>query len=430
MHQDSERYQLLEEVGRGAMGIVYKAIDRETSERVALKVLKPEALGDEMMVQRFKNELRLARRITHKNVCRIYDFGYLGESPCISMEFVEGDTLRALLKRVGTLSVRSIVHISRQMCDGLREAHSQGVVHRDLKPENLMLDHRGDVKIMDFGIARSFMGGTATTLGMFVGTPAYMSPEQVECRDIDQRADIYALGLILFETLTGSHVFKADTPMSMAYKQVHEAPPPPQSIDSDIPENVQNLILRCLEKEPDRRFQTAEEVSKALDGLGYTVQATISLPIPGSSRRQDTTFLMARRSARFLMLAVQALYLSVYAASLYYAEAVGRVLESRFLVSATVGLPVVLVLAMCGIAVRTYLTSAVFWDHPDISKNFRRLFPALWLLDSVWAASPLLLVDKIGLGSALGGVALMAYLPFSQKTLMENSSLDNLRLKS
>lgn len=412
------------------MGIVYKAIDRETSERVALKVLKPEALGDEMMMERFKNELRLARRITHKNVCRIYDFTRLGESPCISMEFVEGDTLRALLRRVGTLSIRSVVHISRQICDGLREAHAQGVVHRDLKPENLMVDHRGDLKIMDFGIARSFMGGTASTLGMFIGTPAYMSPEQVECREVDQRADIYALGLILFEMLTGSAVFKADTPMGMAYKQVHEAAPPPRSIDPDIAENVQNLILRCLEKEPDRRFQSAEEVARGISGLGYTVQPTISLPIPGSSRRQNTTFLMARRSARFFMLAIQALYLSIYASSLYYAEAVGRVLEGSFLISAGVGVPVVLVLAMCGIAVRTYLVSAVFLDHPDIEKNFRRLFPPLLLLDSVWAASPLMLVDKIGLGSALGCVALMAYLPFSQKTLMENASLNNLRLKA
>src|SRR6185295_9481348 len=134
------RYDILEEVGRGAMGIVYKAIDRETSECIALKVLKPEVVGDEIIMQRFKNELLIAHKITHKNVCRIYEFNRIREGPCISMEYVQGETIRVLLNRMGTFALRSVLEISRQICSGLREAHAQGVVHRDLKPENLMMD--------------------------------------------------------------------------------------------------------------------------------------------------------------------------------------------------------------------------------------------------------------------------------------------------
>lgn len=421
------RYDILEEAGRGAMGIVYKAIDRETSECIALKVLKPEVLDDEIIMQRFKNELRIARKITHKNVCRIYEFTRLGEGPCISMEFVEGETIRSLLNRIGAFGVRSAVEISRQICGGLHEAHAQGVVHRDLKPENLMIDRKGNVKIMDFGVARFYSGGASTTLGMFVGTPAYMSPEQVECREIDHRADIYSFGLILYEMLTGSAVFKADTPLSVAYKQVHEAVPPPRSVDPSIPENVQHLVLRCLEKEPERRFQTIAELESALVALGYTDGTKVELPGSGSSARHNTTFVMARRNARFLMLAIQTLYFGIYAGALYYVEAAGRVLEGTFQISTTAGIPVVVVCAMCGIAARVYLSSSVILDHPDIQKQFRRLFPALLLLDSAWAASPLLLLNKIGFGPALGCVALLAYVPFAQRTLMENASVDNPR---
>jgi serine/threonine protein kinase len=424
------RYDILEEVGRGAMGIVYKATDRETSERIALKVLKPEVLNDEMIMQRFKNELRIARKITHKNVCRIYEFSRIPQGPCISMEFVEGETIRSLLNRIGTFGVRSAVEISRQICAGLREAHAQGVVHRDLKPENLMIDRGGNIKIMDFGVARVFSGGASTTLGMFVGTPAYMAPEQVECRDIDQRADIYAFGLILYELLTGSAVFKADTPLRIAYKQVHEAAPLPRTLDPTIPENVQNLILRCIEKEPERRFQTIAEMDEAFAALGYSSPTQAEFPSSGLARRNNTTFIMARRNARLLMLAVQALYMVIYAGALYNAEAVGTVIERNFQVSAVIGIPIVTVLAMCGIATRIYLSSALIFDHPDLPKKFRQLFPALWLLDSIWAASPLLLLNKMPFGAALGCVALLAYVPFAQKTLMENMSIENPRLDS
>jgi len=424
-----DRYDILQELGRGAMGVVYKAIDRETSECVALKVLKPDVLENPLMMQRFKNEMRIARKITHKNVCRIHEFTYIPKGPCISMEFVEGETIRSLLNRLGVFSLRSAFEITRQISSGLREAHAQGVVHRDLKPENLMMDRHGNVKIMDFGVARIFSGGEATTTGAFVGTPAYMAPEQVECREIDQRADIYALGLILYEMLTGGTVFKADTPIGVAYKQVHEAPAPPRSIDSSIPEKVQAVILRCIEKEPERRFQRIEEVEAALSELGYRPPVTGDTDVLHVQRPRSTTFIMARKRARVLMLAAQVLYFCIYGAALYYLDDIGRIVETEFLGPATAAIAVVVVLAMCGVATRIYLSSALIFDHPQLPQKFRHLFPALLLLDSIWAASPLFLLKELRLGLVFACVALLAYLPFSQKTLMENVSHENPRLE-
>jgi tRNA A-37 threonylcarbamoyl transferase component Bud32 len=421
---DDNRYDILQEVGRGAMGIVYKAMDRETSECVALKVLKPEVVEDRSVLQRFKNELRTARKITHKNVCRIYEFTHVSRGPCISMEFVDGETLRSLLNRIGAFSLPSSLDITRQICSGLREAHAQGVVHRDLKPENLMVDRNGNVKIMDFGVARVFSNSAPTTMGMFVGTPAYMPPEQVEGREADQRSDIYALGLILYELLTGSVVVKADTPLAVAYKQVHDPVPLPRSVDPGIPENVQTVILRCLEKDPEHRFQTIEQLLAAFKDMGNGQATTLDPPVP-IPVRHNTTFIMARRKARVLMMAVQVLYFSIYSAALYHAEAAGTELEKGFQIPGTTGVFIITVLAMLGIATRVYLSSALVWDHPELPRKFRRLFPALWLLDSIWAASPVLLLDWMRPGIILGCVAVLAYVPFSQKTLMENMSLEN-----
>ena len=421
---DENRYDILGELGRGGMGIVYKAMDRETSECVALKVLRPEVLEDALVMERFKNELRIARKITHKNVCRIYEFTNIREGPCISMEYVEGETIRSLLNRIGVFSLRSALEIARQICSGLREAHAQGVAHRDLKPENLMMDRAGQIKIMDFGVARIFAAHSKTTISAVVGTPAYMAPEQVESRAVDQRTDIYALGLIVYEMVTGKEVFKADTPLGIAYKQVHEAAPAPRSVDPSIPENVEKLILRCIEKEPERRFQTISELEKALSDLGYTRPPTADLPGAAVPRRPHTTYLITRKKARVLMMAIQIMYMSIYAAALYHIYRIGEILQSAFGVPYTRGILAVMVLAMWGIATRIYLMSALTFDHPDLPAKFRKLFPALWLLDSIWSASPLLL-DNFPIGLAVMFLAILAYVPFSQKTLMENLPADN-----
>jgi formylglycine-generating enzyme required for sulfatase activity/class 3 adenylate cyclase len=254
------RYQILERAGVGGMGVVFKAYDRETGEIVALKVLRAEIADQSPLVEGLKNELRLARRITHKNVCRIYDFNRSEGTAFITMEFVQGESLRRVLDRFGALNVRKALNVARQICDGLYEAHSQGIVHRDLKPENLMIDEFGNVKLMDFGLAHLVAEGSSAG----IGTPSYMAPEQLQDRPIDQRADIYALGLVLFEVFTGMAAFKGDTPVSMALKHIQDVPRNPREIEPMVPERVARAILRCLEKDPANRFQSVEELQAAL----------------------------------------------------------------------------------------------------------------------------------------------------------------------
>lgn len=282
------------------MGIVYRARDRETGELVALKVLKPEIAADAGIVERFKNELRLARKITHKNVCRIHEFNRAADGTAyISMEFVEGESLRRVLSRFGNLGARGGTRIAQQICAGLREAHAQGIVHRDLKPENVMVDREGNIKVMDFGIARSLEAGTMTATGI-MGTPAYMAPEQAEGKAVDSRADLYALGLILYELFTGSTAFRGDTPMAVALKQIHETPPAPREVEPALPAHVEKAILKCLEKNPAKRFQSVDELEAALtrepeakpaavEGEG----AEVALPIRLATWRRSDWFLLA-----------------------------------------------------------------------------------------------------------------------------------------
>jgi serine/threonine protein kinase len=259
----SLRYDILAEAGYGSMGNVYKARDRETGETVALKLLKPEIASDQAMMDRFKNELLFARKITHKNVCRVHEFNRVAGVAYTSMEFVEGESLRSVLNRFGGLPLRKTIGLSLQMCSGLKEAHAQGIVHRDLKPENVMIDAQGNVKIMDFGIARSIEAATRLT-GSMIGTPAYMAPEQVGGKAIDYRTDIYSLGLILYEMFTGAPAFAADTPIAVAMKQLRESPPPPRDVEPTVPVDVERAILKCLEKDPARRFQSVADLEKAL----------------------------------------------------------------------------------------------------------------------------------------------------------------------
>ena len=264
-----QRYEILDEAGHGSMGSVYKARDRETGEIVALKLLKPEIASDQAMMERFKNELLFARKITHKNVCRVHEFNRINGIAYTSMEFVDGESLRSVMNRFGGLPLRKAVNVAVQICSGLKEAHAQGIVHRDLKPENVMIDANGDVKIMDFGIARSMEAATRLT-GSMVGTPAYMAPEQVSGKPVDYRTDIYSLGLMLYEMFTGSQALQAETPVAVALKQLRETPPPPHQIEPTIPVPIERAILKCLEKDPSKRFQSIGELEKVLTQPGIT----------------------------------------------------------------------------------------------------------------------------------------------------------------
>jgi class 3 adenylate cyclase len=257
---DLPRYETLARAGVGSTGLLFKARDRETGEIVALKVLKPEIADEPALVDAFKNELRVARKITHKNVCRIYDFSRAQGISFITMEFVDGESLRNVLQRFNALSVRMGIKIAKQICEGLREAHAQGIVHRDLKPENLMIDGSGNVKLMDFGLAHLVAKNSTAA----VGTPSYMAPEQAQGSAVDHRCDIYAMGLVMFEMFTGSPAFAGATPMVVALKQIQERPQNPCDIECTIPQHIARAILRCLEKDPDKRFQSVEELHAVL----------------------------------------------------------------------------------------------------------------------------------------------------------------------
>lgn len=202
------RFQVIEELGKGGMGRVYKVFDTDIKEKVALKLLKPEIAADSETIERFSNEIKLARKIRHKNVCGMFDLGKAEGTLYLTMEFVPGEDLKRLIRRMGQFPTGKAVSVAEQISEGLSAAHDLGIVHRDLKPSNIMVDEEGNARIMDFGIARSLQEKRITGAGIMIGTPEYMSPEQVEGKDIDQRSDVYSLGIILYEMLAGRVPFE------------------------------------------------------------------------------------------------------------------------------------------------------------------------------------------------------------------------------
>lgn len=263
------RFEILAELGAGGMGVVYKARDREIGDLVALKVLRRDLLDDLVHLARLKDELRLARKITHPNVLRTYDFGELEGIHYISMEYVRGVTLRYMLDQSERLPFSAGLRLAKQLCAGLAAAHAEGVIHRDIKPDNVILDQAGNARLMDFGIARKLDRDApgVTQEGFTVGTPQFMAPEQLEGKPVDARVDIYATGVVLYEIFTGRLPFTGESPVQLALRQINERPPPPSQFWSEIPERLEWVILTCLAKQPEGRFSRIEEVSRELEAL-------------------------------------------------------------------------------------------------------------------------------------------------------------------
>ena len=289
----AERYQIIEEIGTGGMGKVYKDLDTEIHEKIALKLLKPEISGDRKTIERFQYEMKLARKISHKNVCRMYHLAKDKGKYYITMEYVHGDDLKSMIRMTRHLSIGAVLSIGKQICDGLEEAHSLGIVHRDLKPQNIMIDRGGNVKIMDFGIARSLREKGITDSGIMIGTPEYMSPEQTEAKDIDLRTDIYSLGIILFEMATGKTPFEGDTALSIAMKHKGEVPQDPKELNPNIPDDLSWVIRKCLEKDKKDRFQSVDELRTELVKIEKGIPTTeriVPEKKPLTSREITVTF--------------------------------------------------------------------------------------------------------------------------------------------
>ena len=268
------RYQIIEELGKGGMGHVYKAFDTRIKEKVALKLIKPEVASDKETIERFSNEIRLARRIGHRNVCKMFDIGESEGAHFITMEYVHGEDLKSMIQMSGSLSLGMLLSVGKQVCDGLAEAHSLGIVHRDLKPQNIMIDKHGNAKIMDFGIARSLRDKGMTGAGVMIGTPEYMSPEQAEAKEVDHCSDIYSLGIILYEMATSHVPFTGETALSIAMKHKGEVPKNPKQLNPHIPDDLSGVILKCLEKDKTKRYQSASDVHSELEKIEKGIPTT------------------------------------------------------------------------------------------------------------------------------------------------------------
>ncbi|MEI7773074.1 MAG: serine/threonine-protein kinase, partial [Chloroflexales bacterium] len=287
------RFEIISEIGRGGMAVVYKARQADLDRIVALKLLPPEMTHDTSYVARFRQEARSAARLEHPHIMPIYEVGETNGLHYIAMKFIQGRTLKELVQEDGSLSVRRAAEILAQVGDALDHAHRQGVIHRDIKPSNIMITDEGWVYLTDFGLARG-TGGTAgtttgglTMAGTVMGTPEYMSPEQAQgLASVGPPTDIYALGVVLYELLTGTFPFKAETPMAMLAARLLQAPIPPRDVRGDLPPTVEDVVMRSLARKPEARFASSAEMAAALRaaaGIGAAPQAQPQLtPVGGT----------------------------------------------------------------------------------------------------------------------------------------------------
>lgn len=283
-----DRYEILAPLGEGGMGVVYKARDRSLDEAVAIKILRPEFAQDPVMAERFKGEIRLARKVRHRNVCTIHDYGEDQGRLFISMELVDGVDVKRILREGGAFPPSQAYDIALQVAEGLQAVHEAGIIHRDLKTPNLIRDASGTVRLMDFGIAKRYGEATLTATGNIMGTPEYMSPEQAQGHSVDFRSDVYALGVVIYELFTGRVPFKGDTPISTILKQLNE--PPPLDVPPTLPAELKPILRRCLAKDPEARPSSARQVAEGLrrarergietgPTVRPTVRPTVAMPV-------------------------------------------------------------------------------------------------------------------------------------------------------
>jgi tetratricopeptide (TPR) repeat protein/predicted Ser/Thr protein kinase len=264
-----ERYHIVQQLGEGGMGEVYLARDRELDRDVALKVIRLDLSSHPAILERFKREIQLSSNITHKNILRVYDLGEAAGVKFLTMQYIEGQDLASLMRRSGRLPLTQVVDIFRQSCEGLQAAHEQGVIHRDLKPQNILIDTRGRVAIADFGLAKSYQQVSLTEAGKVIGTPHYMSPEQVKGIPLDQRSDLYSLGIILYEMLTGTVPFTGSSAYEVMMQRTQRTPRPASDHNPKIPPYLLKILERCLQADPTLRYGSASEILHDLDAQTF-----------------------------------------------------------------------------------------------------------------------------------------------------------------
>lgn len=282
------RYELIEKIGEGGMAIVYKARCRILDRIVAVKMLKDEYSNDAVFVEKFRTEALSVARISHPNIVNIYDVGQEGETHYIVMEYIDGKTLNEIIAEQAPLQGEKAVDIAIMICDALHHAHEKGIIHRDIKPHNIIITPDGMVKVADFGIARAISSATITYGNNIVGSVHYISPEQAKGEPIDRTTDIYSVGCVLYEMLTGKVPFEAESPITVALKHIHDEPIPPRSLNPKIPPVIEGIIQKAMEKNPAQRFRTAQEMRNVL--LNYDAQGKSDY---ASRRRNEQTIIMA-----------------------------------------------------------------------------------------------------------------------------------------
>ena len=417
-----DRYKVEAQIGHGGMGVVFRAYDTRLSRRVALKMVPGDVGRDLELLRRLSQEARAAAAISHPGVAAIYDFEEHGPESFIVYEYVDGITLRErLLQR--HFNVDEVIDVGAQVAEALCAAHDRGIIHRDVKPENLMLvagpEGRVRMKVLDFGLAKFLKPALAslaeaskaetspkTTAGVMVGTVNYMSPEQVQGKDVDSRTDLYSLGVVMYEMTTGSNPFQGENPASTIANIMMRDPPPMPDLNPQCPPGLDRILRKCLRKSKEERYQSSRELLADLSKLmGW------HRPQEGVDRAMEQ---MPRGLARALFILIQAGYLAMYIAALCFPARVEKFL-AQFQVP---HLPLIVLLsASCAVALRLYMISAVTLDYADAGMLFRRAFPAVLVLDAAWAASPLTLFDRLGYPVLLM-MAGLACLPFAQRTLM------------